>query len=84
MDSARLAKISADSHIDEPHDLWFERLDADLRDRAPRRIQAEQDGGWSLVIDDSPLGWSDLSAEEAQAQRVGAGRRRVARRALRR
>jgi predicted TIM-barrel fold metal-dependent hydrolase len=67
MDAARLAKISADSHIDEPHDLWFERLDADLRDRAPRRIQAEQDGGWSLVIDDSPLGWSDLSAEEAQA-----------------
>ena len=62
-----LAKISADSHIDEPHDLWFERLDADLRDRAPRRIQAEQDGGWSLVIDDSPLGWSDLSAEEAPA-----------------
>jgi predicted TIM-barrel fold metal-dependent hydrolase len=67
MDAAGLAKISADSHIDEPHDLWFERLDADLRDRAPRRIQAEQDGGWSLVIDDSPLGWSDLSAEEAQA-----------------
>jgi len=67
MQAARLAKISADSHIDEPHDLWFERMDADLRDRAPRRIQAEQDGGWSLVIDDSPLGWSDLSAEEAAA-----------------
>jgi predicted TIM-barrel fold metal-dependent hydrolase len=67
MQAARLAKISADSHIDEPHDLWFERMDADLRDRAPRRIQAEQDGGWSLVIDDSPLGWSDLSADEARA-----------------
>jgi len=69
MDAAGLAKISADSHIDEPHDLWFERLDADLRDRAPRRIQAEQDGGWSLVIDDSPLGWSDISAAEAKALR---------------
>src|SRR5439155_5846547 len=65
--AAELSKISADSHIDEPHDLWFERMDADLRDRAPRRIQAERDGGWSLVIDDSRLGWSDLSAEEATA-----------------
>ncbi len=67
MDATALAKISADAHIDEPHDLWYERLDPALRDRAPRRIQAEQDGGWSLVIDDSPLGWSDVSAEEAQA-----------------
>src|SRR6476659_8644103 len=67
MDAARLAKISADSHIDEPHDLWFERLSADLRDRAPRRIQAEADGGWTLIIDDSPLGWSDVSAEQAAA-----------------
>ncbi len=60
-----LPKISADAHVDEPHDLWFERLAPDLRDRAPRRIQAESDGGWTLVIDDSPLGWSDVSAEQA-------------------
>jgi predicted TIM-barrel fold metal-dependent hydrolase len=65
--AADLPKISADSHIDEPHDLWFERLSPDLRDRAPRRIQAEADGGWTLVVDDSPLGWSDVSAEEAAA-----------------
>jgi predicted TIM-barrel fold metal-dependent hydrolase len=67
MEAARLAKISADSHIDEPHDLWFERMDPALRDRAPRRIQAEQEGGWSLVVDDNPVGWSNLSEEEARA-----------------
>ncbi len=67
MPAADLPKISADSHIDEPHDLWFERLSPDLRDRAPRRIQAEADGGWTLIIDDSPLGWSDVSAEQAAA-----------------
>jgi predicted TIM-barrel fold metal-dependent hydrolase len=67
MDAARLSKISADAHIDEPHDLWFERMDPDLRDRAPRRIQQGSEGAWSLVIDDSPLGWSDVSAEEARA-----------------
>ena len=65
MHAAELPKISADAHVDEPHDLWFERLAPDLRDRAPRRIQAESDGGWTLVIDDSPLGWSDVSAEQA-------------------
>ena len=68
MEAAKLAKISADAHVDEPHDLWYERMDHDLRDRAPRRIQTEQDGGWSLVVDDNPVGWMNLTAEEAQAK----------------
>src|ERR1700737_2482019 len=86
MDAAQLAKISSAAHIDEPHALWFERMDRSLRDRAPRRIQAEQDGGWSLVIDDSPLGWSAVSAEEAQATetaRVAAAAPEVSRAMLR-
>jgi len=66
--SADLAKVSADSHVDEPHDLWFERLDADLRDRAPRRIQSDRDGGWTLVVNDNPLGWQDVTPEQAEAQ----------------
>ncbi len=65
MDAAALPKISSDAHVDEPHDLWYERLDESLRDRAPRRIKAEDDGGWTLVVDGSPLGWNDLSAAEA-------------------
>jgi predicted TIM-barrel fold metal-dependent hydrolase len=68
LDAAQLSKISADAHIDEPHDLWFERIDPRLRDRAPRRIQAEQEGGWSLVVDDNAVGWSNLSADEARAK----------------
>jgi predicted TIM-barrel fold metal-dependent hydrolase len=70
-----LPRISADAHVDEPHDLWYERMDADLRDKAPRRIQAEADGGWSLVVDGSAIGWSNVSAEEAaqkDADRVAA------------
>jgi predicted TIM-barrel fold metal-dependent hydrolase len=67
MEATLLPKISADAHVDEPHDLWYERLDADLRDQAPRRIQAAGDGGWSLVIDDNPVGWLGISAEEARA-----------------
>lgn len=70
-----LPKISADAHVDEPHDLWYERLDADLREYAPRRISASGDGGWSLVVNGNPIGWNELSAEEAaakEAERVAA------------
>ncbi len=68
MHASQLSKISADAHVDEPHDLWFERIDPRLRDRAPRRIQAEQEGGWSLVVDDDAVGWLNLSADEARAK----------------
>ena len=68
IDSRTLAKISSDAHVDEPHDLWFERLPEHLRDRAPRRIQADDAGGWSLVVDGSPIGWSELTPEEADEQ----------------
>jgi len=30
--------ISADSHVNEPGDLWLSRMDAELRDRAPRIV----------------------------------------------
>ena len=62
-----LPKISADSHVDEPHDLWYERLPADLRDRAPRRIEADVDGGWRLVVDGTDIGWMGVSQKDADA-----------------
>ncbi len=83
MHASQLSKISADAHVDEPHDLWFERIDPRLRDRAPRRIQAEQEGGWSLVVDDDPVGWLNLSADEAPRQGGGEGGGRRARRPAR-
>lgn len=65
MDATSLPKISADSHVNEPHDLWFERLPAAQRDGAPRRIRANDEGGWTLVVDGNPMGWEDISADEA-------------------
>jgi predicted TIM-barrel fold metal-dependent hydrolase len=50
LDVATLPKISADAHVNEPHDLWWKRLPDDLREAAPHRIQTEDDGGWSLVV----------------------------------
>lgn len=75
IDTKALPKISADAHVDEPHDLWWQRLDPDLRDRAPRRIQSDADGGWTLVVDANEIGWDGLTAEEAaekEAERVAA------------
>jgi predicted TIM-barrel fold metal-dependent hydrolase len=68
VDVGQLQLISADSHINEPHDLWYRRLPEDLRDRAPRRIQMDANGAWELVIDGRPLGWAEVSAEEAARQ----------------
>ena len=31
--------ISADSHVNEPGDLWIERVDKQFRDRAPRVVE---------------------------------------------
>jgi predicted TIM-barrel fold metal-dependent hydrolase len=45
-----LPKVSADAHVNEPHDLWYSRLPEHLRDASPHRIQSEDDGGWTLVV----------------------------------
>jgi len=50
VDVDALPKISADAHVDEPHDLWESRLPEDLRADAPHQIQSEVDGGWRLVV----------------------------------
>ena len=40
----RFGVISADSHVTEPADLWTERLDRGLRDRAPHVIENPGEG----------------------------------------
>src|SRR3954447_5240588 len=40
--------ISADSHFNEPPDLWVERVPAALKDRAPRIQSFEQDDAWVI------------------------------------
>jgi len=34
-----LELISADSHVNEPGDLWLERIDKQFRDGAPRIVE---------------------------------------------
>src|SRR6266851_5311353 len=37
--------VSADSHVNEPRNLWTERMPAKLKDRAPQIVRKE-DGDW--------------------------------------
>ena len=65
MDLTSTPLVSADAHVDEPHDLWFDRLPAGMRERAPRRLATDDDGGWSLVVDGADLGWVGISPADA-------------------
>ena len=48
--------ISADSHVNEPADLWTERIDRKFRDRAPRIVDnlPGRPPGSYLVLEDIP------------------------------
>jgi predicted TIM-barrel fold metal-dependent hydrolase len=62
-----LGVISADSHVNEPRDLWVKNLPASMRDRAMQGIASTQDGGWTLILDGSHLGKAGSSEEERLA-----------------
>jgi predicted TIM-barrel fold metal-dependent hydrolase len=54
MDERKL--ISADSHVNEPGDLWMERIDKAFRDRAPRVVDnlPDRQPGSYLVLEGIP------------------------------
>ena len=44
----RYQLISADSHVNEPPDLWLDRLPARYRERAPHLERFEQGDAWVM------------------------------------
>lgn len=70
----RYLPLSADAHVNEPHNLWYERLPEELRDFAPRRIEQGAEGAWTLVVNGDRMGWQTISKEreqELEAERIG-------------
>ena len=59
--------VSADSHVNEPRDLWRNNLPARVRDQAMAGIEATEDGGWRLIIDGPHVGKAGTSEEERLA-----------------
>jgi predicted TIM-barrel fold metal-dependent hydrolase len=56
--------ISADSHVNEPRDLWSANLPASMRETAMRGIQSTEDGGWSLIMDGRHVGKAGSSEDD--------------------
>ena len=56
-------RVSADSHMDEPHDLWEKRLPAALRDRAPTFPSRRQMRGSDPYDRLKDLAYDSISAE---------------------
>ena len=66
---AELKLISADSHVNEPGDLWAERIDKPLRDRAPRVVEnplGQKPGAYLMLEGIAPV---------HLAQGMGAGKK---------
>jgi predicted TIM-barrel fold metal-dependent hydrolase len=47
--------VSADSHVNEPPDLWTSRVPAKFRDRAPHMERFEKGDGWILEGSKDPI-----------------------------
>ena len=65
----KLKLISADSHVNEPADLWEQRLDKKYRDRAPKMVhnpEGLRPGSYLIVEGIPPI---------HQAQGMGAGKK---------
>jgi predicted TIM-barrel fold metal-dependent hydrolase len=59
--------VSADSHVNEPRDLWRKNLPAKVRDQAMAGIEATEDGGWRLIMDGPHVGKAGSSEAERLA-----------------
>jgi len=62
--------ISADSHVNEPPDLWIDRVPAKLKDRAPRLEHLDQGDGWVIHGVSSPINFGfNVSAGQRRHER---------------
>ena len=66
--------ISADCHVNEPPNLWVERIDEKYRHRLPR-IEVDADGvKWSIVEGYHPVKIRDLKMEGEDQERAKVGK----------
>jgi len=62
--TSEIGLVSADSHVNEPRDLWKDNLPPAMRDQAMRGIRSTGDGGWTLILDGFHIGKAGTSEEE--------------------
>lgn len=55
--------VSADSHVNEPRDLWSSNLPPSLRSQAMEGIESGEDGSWNIVFDGKHVYKREMAAE---------------------
>lgn len=65
--TSSIGLISADSHVNEPRNLWLDNLPASKREQAMQGIQGNSEGGWSLILDGRHVAKAKSSEEERLA-----------------
>lgn len=65
--ASTIGMVSADSHVNEPRDLWSSNLPPDMLDIAMRGIEVRDDGGWELIFDGRHMAVGATSDEERLA-----------------
>jgi predicted TIM-barrel fold metal-dependent hydrolase len=63
-DVSTIGLVSADSHVNEPRDLWSTNLPTAYRDQAMRGIEQGEDGGWKLIFEGQHVGKTGTSEAE--------------------
>jgi predicted TIM-barrel fold metal-dependent hydrolase len=69
----RYRLISADSHVNEPGDLWTKRVPAAFRDRAPRIERFDEWDAWIVEGIKEPVkfGWTSCAGLEPEEMKAG-------------
>ncbi|BCO39217.1 amidohydrolase [Mycobacterium paraintracellulare] len=65
--TSTIGMVSADSHVNEPRDLWLDNLPTSKREQAMQGIAGDSEGGWSLILDGRHVGKAKSSENERLA-----------------
>ena len=60
--------VSADSHVNEPRDLWSENLPPSLRDQAMEGIESGEDGSWNIVFNGKHVFKREMKDEQKRLE----------------
>jgi predicted TIM-barrel fold metal-dependent hydrolase len=65
--TSTIGMISADSHVNEPRNLWLDNLPAAKREQAMQGIAGDAEGGWNLILDGRHIAKAKSSEEDRLA-----------------
>lgn len=61
--ASEMGLVSADSHVNEPRDLWSSNLPASMREQAMEGIESGEDGSWNAVFHGQHVFKRDMASE---------------------